>query len=176
MINRNECARWHSQFLPCLVKLQCIIKCLLRLCTLTWKYCFFYLLTRANAQNTMKFDGREVKALARQTNNEETISWTKKRRQIQSTVRTLHKILHWFAWDFCLPRVQPLIFCYLFQCQSFLQTIVLKHVIYAKICREAKLQAFVKMQMTRNQSKTFQKELYFRSNLLFVSMSEFFIF
>jgi len=35
--------------------------------------------------------------------------WTKKRRRIE--VRTHHKILRWFAWDFWLPLVQPLIFC-----------------------------------------------------------------
>jgi len=30
-------------------------------------------------------------------------------------MQTLHKILRWFTWDFCPPRVQPLIFSHLFQ-------------------------------------------------------------
>jgi len=33
LINRNECAGWHSQFSPCVVKLQSSFKCPLRLWT-----------------------------------------------------------------------------------------------------------------------------------------------
>jgi len=40
-----------------------------------------------------------------------TISWTRKRTKCQ--VRTLHKLLRWFAWDIWLPLVQSLIFCHL---------------------------------------------------------------
>jgi len=38
---------------------------------------------------------------------------------------------------------------------------ILKHIIYAKICHRAKLQAFAKMQMIRNPSQAFQSRSMF---------------
>jgi len=38
-------------------------------------------------------------------------------------MRTLHKILRWFAWDFWLSLVQPLIFRHLDQCRRINSTL-----------------------------------------------------
>ena len=72
------------------------------------------------------------------------------------------------------PRMQPFIFCHLcwYRRANFILTKYEK-VIYVKICHKAKLQDFVKIQMTRNPLKTFQNRRVFRemNNLTLVELS-----
>ena len=65
-------------------------------------------------------------------------------------MQTLHKILRWPAWDCCVLRVQLLILCHFV---SVSWDKILKYAVSVKICHQAKLQAFVKMKMARNQPK-----------------------
>jgi len=76
-------------------------------------------------------------------------------------VRTLHKLLRWFAWDFWLFHgfnISSFVSCFsVVELSLFWQNI--KYVLYVKICHEAKLKAFVKLLMIRNQRKTFQHRM-----------------
>ena len=88
-----------------------------------------------------------IKVLARRTNNAENFMDKEKEENLSANAAQNFALV---CMGFWLPRVQPLIFCHLIQCHRIFDKIFrysIQHVIYVK------LQAFVEMRMTRNQTK-----------------------
>jgi len=130
----------------------------------TLKWWFFYLPFYACkwGNHNKSLVGRQMKkVLARPANNAEQLcgqskGGTFKREHFTKFFAGLHEI-------FGFHRANLLSFVVCFNVvQLFYFDKILKYLVCVKIFHEAKLQAFAKMQMTRNQANTFQNRRFFR--------------
>ena len=148
MINWNECAGWHSQYLPYLVKLQCSFECPLRLWTWSLKSWFFCLLSLANMQTKKLLWRKMIKVLARPTNNAEQVCG--QRKEILSANTSQNFALVCIRFLPSTGSISHLLSFASMLWNSFYFDKIIKYVIYVKVWQEARLQAFVKMQMNGN--------------------------